>query len=247
MGSGDGNARTQARGARGNPDAEAPARRALFAGNSLFSGLPTADIDILVAHARAVRHRKGAVIFARGDEGRSLMAIRSGMVRISAMTAEGKEAVLNMLRPGQVFGEIALLDGNPRTADATAASDCELVVLDRADFLPLLRANPELALRIIGLLCARMRWTSEQVEDVMFLPLEVRLARALLRLAAEQGDGAGRPARSVAVTQRDLGQMIGMSRESTSKQLAAWQREGWVKLAKGLVEISDPEALGALS
>lgn len=233
--------------AGGAAAADAAARRAIFAGNSLFGGLPASDIDVLAGHARVVRYRKGSVIFARGDEGRSLMAIRSGTVRISATTAEGKEAVLNMLRPGQVFGEIALLDGKPRTADATAASDCDLLVLDRAEFLPLLRANPDLALRIIALLCGRMRRTSEQVEDVMFLPLEARLARALLRLAAEQGDGAGRPARVVAVTQRDLGQMIGMSRESTNKQLSAWQREGWVRLAKGGVEILAQAELEAIA
>ncbi|MFM8989964.1 MAG: cyclic nucleotide-binding domain-containing protein, partial [Alphaproteobacteria bacterium] len=121
---------------------EAAARRAIFSGHALFGGLPAEDIDILASHARRISCRKGAVIFARGDEGRSLMAIRSGTVRISTMTVDGKEAVLNMLRAGQVFGEIALLDGQPRTADATAASDCELIVLDRAEFVPLLRDNP---------------------------------------------------------------------------------------------------------
>jgi CRP-like cAMP-binding protein len=227
--------------------ADAAARRAIFAGHELFGGLPAQDIDMLAGQARRASHRKGTVIFARGDEGRSLMAIRSGTVRISTMTADGKEAVLNMLRAGQVFGEIALLDGKPRTADATAATDCELVVLDRAEFVPLLRANPDLALRIIALLCARMRRTSEQIEDVMFLPLEARLAKALLRLAAEQGAGVEAPARLVSVTQRDLGQMIGMSRESTNKQLSAWQREGWVRLTKGGVEILSPEALDSIA
>ncbi|MFM8681534.1 MAG: helix-turn-helix domain-containing protein, partial [Alphaproteobacteria bacterium] len=96
------------------------------------------------------------------------------------------------------------------------------------------------------LLCARMRRTSAQIEDVMFLPLEARLAKALLRLAAEQGGGAMSPARLVAVTQRDLGQMIGMSREGTTKQLSAWQREGWVRLVKGGVEILSPDSLEAI-
>lgn len=235
-----GGATTRAAGAGA---ADVAARRTIFAGHALFGGLPAQDIDMLAGHARRTVYRKGAVIFARGDEGRSLMAIRSGTVRISTMTVDGKEAVLNMLRAGQVFGEIALLDGKPRTADATAASDCELIVLDRAEFVPLLRDNPDLALRIISLLCARMRRTSEQIEDVMFLPLEARLAKALLRLAAEQGGGATARAQLVSVTQRDLGQMIGMSRESTNKQLSAWQREGWVRLVKGGVEILSPGAL----
>jgi CRP-like cAMP-binding protein len=173
--------------------------------------------------------------------------VLSGTIKIASVTADGKEVVLNLIGVGQIFGEIALLDGKPRTADASALSDCELVVFERRDFLPMLRANPDLALRIIVLLCARLRRTNEQVESVMFLPLEARLAKTLLRLAAEQGEAVGRPVSTIAVTQRDLGQMIGMSRESTNKQLQAWQRQGVVELVKGGIELRAPDRLADLA
>src|SRR5262249_26345289 len=158
-------------------------------------------------YARVERFRKGATIFHKGDPGSGLMAVLAGEVKISVPSAEGKEAVLNVIPAGSVFGEIALLDGRPRTADAVATEDCDVLVLDRREFVPLLRANPDLALRLMELLCGRLRRTSEQVEDVMFLDLEGRLAKALLRLAGEQGRG-GAPATQVRITQRELGQMI---------------------------------------
>lgn len=217
-------------------------KRGVFSRHPLFGNLPASDIETLAAYARVERFRKGATIFHKGDTGGGLMAVLEGQVKISVPSAEGKEAVLNIIRTGQVFGEIALLDGQPRTADAVAMEDCDLLVLDRREFVPLLRANPDLGLRIMELLCARLRRTSEQVEDVMFLHLEARLAKALLRLSQDQG-GSGTPSARVAITQRELGQMIGMSRESTNKQLQDWQRRGWVRLVKGGVELVDRGAL----
>jgi CRP-like cAMP-binding protein len=195
-------------------------------------------------HAHTQRYPRGTTIFAKGDVGSSMMGVLSGTIKIASVTAEGKEVVLNLIGVGQIFGEIALLDGKTRTADATALSDCEVLVVERRDFLPLLRSNPDLALRIVLMLCSRLRRTNEQVESIMFMPLEARLARTLLRLAAEQGEAAaGKPVRKVAVTQRDLGQMIGMSRESTNKQLMAWQRAGTVTIVKGGVELRDLDVL----
>ncbi|MBL8700608.1 MAG: Crp/Fnr family transcriptional regulator [Alphaproteobacteria bacterium] len=232
--------------ARKRVDGQAVDKRAVFVRHPLFGNLPPEDIESIASYARVERFRKGATIFHKGDLGAGLMAVLLGEVKISVPSSEGKEAVLNIIRAGQVFGEIALLDGQPRTADAVAMSDCDLLVLDRREFVPLLRSNPDLALRIMELLCARLRRTSEQVEDVMFLHLEGRLAKALLRLSRDQGQG-GESARCVAITQRELGQMIGMSRESTNKQLQDWQRNGWVKLVKGGVEIADPTALDAMT
>jgi CRP-like cAMP-binding protein len=218
-------------------------RRSL-AGHPLFGALPERDLEALVRHAHTQRYPRGTTIFAKGDVGSSMMGVLSGTIKIASVTAEGKEVVLNLIGVGQIFGEIALLDGKTRTADATALSDCEVLVVERRDFLPLLRSNPDLALRIVLMLCSRLRRTNEQVESIMFMPLEARLARTLLRLAAEQGEAAaGKPVRKVAVTQRDLGQMIGMSRESTNKQLMAWQRAGTVTIVKGGVELRDLDVL----
>src|SRR5262249_24324970 len=187
--------------------------------------------------------RRGATIFAKGDPGTGLMAVASGAVKLGVVAADGREAVFNIVRPGEIFGEIALLDGRPRTADATAISDCDLLVMDRRDFVSCVHRRPDFALKFIEILCERLRRTSEQVEDVMYLDLPGRLAKALLRFAGH--DGA--PVRRIALTQSELGHMIGMSRESTNKQLHAWARRNWVRLERRSVVVLDPDALARIA
>ncbi len=144
-----------------------------------------------------------------------------------------------------VFGEIALLDGRPRTADAIAMSDCELVVIERRDFVPFLSSHPDVMLKFIEILCSRLRRTSEQVQDITFLNLPTRLAKTLLQLtAAEDGSVTTRKA---AVTQREISQMIGISRESTNKQLRAWAKRGWIRLERGGVNVVAPDKLAAIA
>src|SRR5215471_14870802 len=151
--------------------------------HALFREFPPAVIEHLGAYMtrRTVRH--GATIFARGDPGTTLMAVLWGAVKISVAAGEGQEAVLNIIKPGQVFGEVALLDGRARTADAVAMTDCELMVIDRRDFVPFLRREPDVVLKLIETLCARIRRTSAQLEDLMYLSLPARLAKALLELS----------------------------------------------------------------
>jgi CRP-like cAMP-binding protein len=167
----------------------------------------------------------------------------AGTVRISVPSVEGKDAVFNVLGKGEIFGEIALLDGNPRTADATAVTDCELFVIERRDFLPLIREESEIALRLIEILCSKLRRTTEQAEEVMFLDLPSRLAKALMRLEA---DTACTGERKISITQRDLGNIIGMSRESTNKQLRIWQGKKWVRLERNAVVILATDSLAAI-
>src|SRR3974377_1285566 len=158
---------------------------------------------------------RGSVIFANGDPGTGLMGVLEGAVKISVASADGRDIVLTIMHEGDIFGEIALLDGHPRTADATAMTDCELMVIERRDFIPFLRSQPDLTTQIIEILCARLRRTTEQVQDVTFLNLPARLAKAVLRLVGEAERTA--PARTVTITQREISQIIGMSRESTNK------------------------------
>jgi CRP-like cAMP-binding protein len=212
---------------------------ALFRNHPLFGKLPRSIIERLGSHLTRRRIQRGTTIFRKGDAGTELIAVVSGTVRISAPAADGREAVLNMIPAGEIFGEIALLDGRPRTADATATSDCEVMVIDRREFLALLRDEPEFAFKLIEILCARLRRTSEQVEDLMFLDLPARLAKVILRLA---DDVRGPWPRRVAVTQRELSQLIGMSRESTNKQLRSWAQAGWIKLGRGRIMVVRPDA-----
>jgi CRP/FNR family transcriptional regulator, cyclic AMP receptor protein len=210
----------------------------------LFSGLPLRHTERLSTYASTRTYPRGATIFTKGDPGTSLFAVCSGTIRIAVPSPDGRDAVFNLIGEGEIFGEIALLDGKPRTADATAMTDCELMLIDRRDFVSLLESHPEIALKLIEVLCARVRKTSQQVEDVLFLDLPGRLAKQLLRLIGD-AERSGRD-HKVSMTQRELGQMIGMSRESTNKQLREWEERNWVRVERGGITVLAPGALAAI-
>src|SRR5215470_6831649 len=205
-------------------------KRAVLQNHYLFSKLCAKHIDRLAACIVGKSVRRGTSIFAKGDPGSSLFAISQGTVKIIVPSADGHDTEFNRIDKGDIFGEIALLDGRPRTADAVAITDCELFVIERRDFLPLIREEPEIALKLIEILCARLRQTTEQAENLMFMPLRSRLAKALLRLSDADGRAGDR---KVMVTQKDLGNLIGMSRESTNRQLRMWEDQAWVRLERG--------------
>ena len=147
----------------------------------------------------------------------------------------------SIVREGEIFGEMALLDGHPRSADATAISDCELMMMERREFIPFLRSEPDVTLRLMEILCARLRRTSEQVEEVTFLNLSIRLAKTLIRLASVTE--TSKPGSKVSITQREISEIVGRSRESTNKQLRAWAKRGWVRLQWGSVTVLKPDKL----
>jgi CRP/FNR family transcriptional regulator, cyclic AMP receptor protein len=217
------------------PSASAADKLALLRNHSLFGRLPPAVIEHLGSYIKRRALPRGAAIFAKGDPGSGLMGVLVGSVKISVPSADGRDIVLNIIHEGEIFGEIALLDGHPRTADATAMTDCELMVIERRDFIPFLRGQPDLTMQIIETLCARLRRTSEQVQDVTFLNLPTRLAKALLRLVAEAEGPASTS--KVTITQREISQIIGRSRESTNKQLRIWVKQGWIRLERGAVTV----------
>lgn len=217
----------------------------LLRGHPAFGQLPAEILEQVRAYAVRRRVPRGTVIFSKGDQGGGMMAVLDGSVRISLPTIDGHEVVLNQVSRGEVFGEMALLDGQPRSASATAAENCELMVIERRSFIPFIHSHPEVALKMLELLCARLRQSNEQVEDVMFASLPVRLARVIVKLAkATAADG--RPARLV-ITQRELSQMIGISRESANKQLRAWEKRGWIRLEHGSLTVLDRRALCRIS
>ncbi|MEA2877549.1 MAG: family transcriptional regulator, cyclic receptor protein [Hyphomicrobiales bacterium] len=215
-------------------------KQAIFRAHPLFGQLGADAISRLASYAHSKSAAAGTTIFERGDPGNSLFAVCSGTVKISNRSTEGKDAVFNLIKAGEIFGEIAMLDGHPRTADALAITDCDLLVIDRRDFVPMVTQSPEIALKLIEILCARLRHTSEQVEDLMFLDLPSRLAKTLLSLAASPKAAQDR---KISITQREIGQIIGMSRESTNKQLRIWEEKKWVRLNRGGVAVLDPDSL----
>ncbi|HET6928195.1 MAG TPA: Crp/Fnr family transcriptional regulator [Hyphomicrobiaceae bacterium] len=212
----------------------------ILGNHPILGELPKASIQRLLSCATTRKLRRGATIFAKGDAGTQLIAVLSGRVKMVVSSPEGREAVLNVVHEGEVFGEIALFDGCPRTASAIALTECELLSIDRRHFLPLVREQPDVAIKLIEILCARLRRSSEQYEDIMFLNLRARVAKLLLRLADEAG---GPPPRKVLVTQQEMSHMAGMSRESINKQLRAWAQAKWVRLERGGVVVLRPDAL----
>ena len=212
--------------------------------HALFGALGPEAVERLSACATIKKVRAGTTIFLKDDPGAGLFAVSAGVVKISVPSKEGREAVLNLVHPGEIFGEIALLDGRTRTADAIAMTDCELIVVDRRDFVALVRDEPKIALAMIGLLCARLRWASQQFEEVVFLNLPGRLAKLLVRLDAK---GAGGAPHKLAITQRELSQLTGTSRESINKQLRAWAKLKWLRLERGGIAVLSPEAIEAIA
>jgi CRP/FNR family cyclic AMP-dependent transcriptional regulator len=214
----------------------------------LFRGLSPRERNELVARARMRSYRAGETIFLMGDTGDSMMAVLEGNVRISVPSPEGKEIVLAIIQPGEVFGEIAVLDGKERTAEAAAMTDCSLAVLERRDVLAFLESNPNGWSRLIDLLCARLRHSDRQIAEMAFLQLPVRLAKALLRMADMAAGLAGaRAGARIRLTQRELGNIVGMTRESVNKCLREWQRKGIIRIEDNVIIIVKRDQLESVA
>lgn len=215
-------------------------KRTVLSRHELFRDVPQAVIDRLSLRAQPLTFNCGRRIFSRGDESHGLYAVVSGYVRISTSCPEGRsELVMNLIGPNEVFGEIALLDDGRRTADAIAATYCCLLLMERREFLPIVNDFPDLALRLLAIVSARLRRTSQQLLDHAFVCAERRLAKTLLTLAGHTERNDIR----VLTTQRELGYMVGLSREGINRHLSLWQRKGFVALAPGACTIRDRVAL----
>lgn len=201
--------------------------------------LPPSDLEALSHLAASRTYKAGEPVFLKGDPGKAMMAVLSGRVRICSNSVEGREVVLNVIGAGEVFGEIAMIDGGERTADAFAMEETELLVLSRRDFMPVLARNPDVCMKLLELLCRRLRWTSEQMEDINFLDLRSRLAKRLLYLADHHGEPTAGDRNTVRISQQLLANMIGASREAVNIQLAAWKEEGVISLRRGWITILD--------
>src|ERR1700757_3738309 len=222
-------------------------KRQIFELHPLFGKLSAGEIDSLISYSRIERYSAGREIFAKGAAGQSLVAVLRGNIKISSLSDEGKEIVFQIFNAGEIFGEIAVLDGEERSADATAMSDCELLVINRRDFLHVLESRADLCMILLRILCRRLRQTSEQVEDVMFRHLESRVAKALLHLVESVGLRAlHNPSVELHVSQRELGNIAGGSRESVNKILQNWHRRGLIELGKGSIMIRNVEAIERL-
>jgi CRP-like cAMP-binding protein len=203
----------------------------------LLVALRPEDVRALLKQAQVRPFRPRQTIFRRGDPGDGLYGVLAGSVAVTVESEAGKELILNTFGPGDFFGEIALLDGKGRTATAIARESSELLFLARRTFLPFIEERPQLAVRMIALLCERLRRTTQLVEDSAFLNVAARLAKQLLALAEPPESGATEAA-LVKVSQAELAHMLGVSREAVSKQLSLWREAKVIDLSRGRIVIA---------
>jgi CRP-like cAMP-binding protein len=214
-------------------------RREMLARTPLFSAVPPALLDELAARARVIRVAPREQLFSKGDPGDRLYLVVTGVIRISTLSPEGREVTYGLIKPGDLFGEIAVLDGGPRSADATAMEAGELLALERRDVIDFLHRHPAQTIHLLKVLCERVRCADSLLEDVVFLSLPGRLAKHLLALAGTLGVRRGPDAApTVRLSQQELADHIGISRESVNKVLSKWEQVGMVTLGRGQITLN---------
>jgi len=209
----------------------------------LFSGLSAEERAAIAAQARIRTFKAGETVFNLGSPGDYMMALLSGTIRISVPSPDGKELVLTLIQPGEVFGELAVLDGKERSADAIAENECTLAMLYRHDVLSFFQRNPSAWLKLVEVLCQRLRRTDQVFAEVALLQLPVRLAKMMLRLLESPDSSAAAKAGKIGFSQRELANMVGGTRESVNRCLRNWQRSGIVQISEGTIVVMNQDAL----
>lgn len=204
----------------------------------LFALLDDAGRGELISRAWSRSVSAGQPICHVGEPGSNMMAIVVGTVRISLPTVRGREIILADLPAGELFGEIAMLDGKPRSANATALANCELLVLERRDVLTVLEKYPAACLKMMEILCGRIRRSDERMSDIAFFELPARLAKTLLNYPS-QGHGPTK----LSLSQRELAEMSGGTRENVNRCMREWQRRGILKMKDRWTTIVRPDVL----
>jgi len=214
----------------------------------LFTALDDAAAASLRASMDAVKIAKGSILFKEGDDGEHLYIIIDGKLKLGTSSGDGRENLLSILGPGEMFGELSLFDPGPRTSTATAVTDAKLLSLSHEKVIPWLRQNPEVSLQLLTRLSQRLRRTNEAVGDLVFSDVPGRVAKALIGL----GDRFGKTTPEGLLvnhdlTQEELAQLVGASRETVNKALADFAGRGWLKLDGRSVLIADVDRLSKRS
>lgn len=217
----------------------------------LFAGLTAEQLGEISALAQVRAFAARAVVVNQGEPARALFAIVRGRLKVASCGPDGRDTVLGIMAEGEVFGEVALLDGGVRSATCTAIEPCELLVIEREQFLQLLESSPAIAVKLLDVLAQRLRRLSQRSEDAAFLDVPSRLARSLLDLATRFGERGRAPSQDIRITlrlsQQELGDLVGATRESVNKHLSEWTRQGIVKLQGGRMIIADIESVRRLA
>jgi len=210
----------------------------------LFAALDDEAQQALLAQMSSSRLERGDILFREGDQGDTLYVIGEGKVKLGRTSADGRENLIAILGPGEMFGELSLFDPGPRTMTATAVAETQLMGLGNDSLTMLLSGRPEVAKALLAALAARLRRTNEHLADLVFTDVPGRVAKALLDLA----NRFGRPVEDgimVAhdLTQEELAQLVGASRETVNKALADFATRGWLKLEARAVLLLDVDRL----
>ncbi len=210
----------------------------------LFTALDDAASASLLANMVSVKIAKGTILFAEGDGGDQLYVIAEGKLKLGTSSGDGRENLLSILGPGEMFGELSLFDPGPRTSTATAVTDAKLLSLGQEKLLPWLVENPKVSLQLLARLAQRLRRTNEAVGDLVFSDVPGRVAKALIDL----GERFGKKTDEGLfvhhdLTQEELAQLVGASRETVNKALADFAGRNWLKLDGRAVLITDFERL----
>jgi CRP/FNR family cyclic AMP-dependent transcriptional regulator len=212
--------------------------RTFLEGLPLFSGLGEASLLALVRAGKFVQVEKGQFIFFQSDPSEKVYIVRSGMVSIVLESPDGREMVINEMSPGDFFGEVGVLTRQPRSTSAIARTEGVLLELPLQAFLSIIAAEPALARRILEMTANRLRSSSERESALAFLDAQARLARLLLQLeqqAPEKG--------YVTISQEELAQRTGQTRQTVAKALGRWRRAGWLITGRGHIMLLNREAL----
>jgi len=211
---------------------------------SLFQSLNHDDIENLAGSLRLQSLKKGEVLFRKGSEGNALYIIKKGSIKIVVSSKLGDEVILVVFFEGDFFGEMSLLDGMPRSADAVALESAELLVLDGRDFLTFLKGNENAIRSILCSLSLRLRKTDDLLEDTCFLNISARFAKKLVELAEHHGRKEENSTLiDLDLTQKDLANMIGATRESINKELRTLREKGLVCTKESSIRIYNLDLL----
>ena len=214
----------------------------------LFTALEESAAISLHASMDSVKISKGSILFAEGDEGDHLYVIVEGKIKLGTSSGDGRENLLSILGPGEMFGELSLFDRNPRTSTATAVTDAKLLSLGQTKLIPWLTENPRVSLNLLASLAQRLRRTNEAVGDLVFSDVPGRVAKALIDLGERFGKQTDEGLLvNHDLTQEELAQLVGASRETVNKALADFAGRNWLKLDGRAVLITDLERLSKRS
>ena len=218
----------------------------LLARVGLFAELSSAELIGLASLMRPRAYARDEVVYLRGDAGTAFYIIASGKVKITLTSPEGKELILRRFGPGDFHGELALLDDQPRSADAVATEPSVLLVLQRDAFRQFLGEHPSVATKLLATVSNYLRRNAELIQDATFLDVPARLARILLELAGATSEGSLPPAGTVItdkLKQSELASLVGATRESINKWLGSFERQGLIRYDKGQITLLKPSGL----